>query len=186
MIILLLTCIIIFGGGYRYAQFKERAFVESVPHWEDQIEVAIKEIQVHVTGAVDKPGVYTLNQGARVIEAVNLAGLQADADPDSLKLAAVLSDGQTVYVPYMLTDEQQGSLGQRGHGGVVMGNSLVNINSADVSQLTTLPGIGPAMAERIISYRETHGYFNNEEEIKKVSGIGDKRYQDLQDKITVN
>ena len=185
LIILLLAALILFGGGYRYAQLKERALLENAPHWETAEEVTVKEIQVHITGAVEKPGVYRLTQGARAVEAVNLAGPLEDADPDALRLAAELSDGQTINVPYKENvDEHDGAVKQT--GGANPNGGLVDLNRADSSQLCTLPGIGPALAERIINYRETKGQFNSVEEIKKVSGIGDKKYQDLQDKITVN
>ena len=159
--------------------------MENAPHWETAEEVTVKEIQVHITGAVANPGVYTLTQGARAVEAVNLAGLLEDADADALRLAAELSDGQTINVPFKVNETgPDGTVKQT--SGANPGGNLVDLNRADSGQLCTLPGIGPALAERIINYRETKGQFNSVEEIKKVSGIGDKKYQDLQDKITVN
>ena len=187
LIILLLAAIILFGGGYRYAQLKERAALENTPQWDPAVEVAVKEIQVHITGAVEKPGVYTLTQGARAIEAVSLAGLLEEADADALRLAAELSDGQTLNVPYKTYEQApDGTVKPMSGANPNPNGNLVDLNRADKSQLCTLPGIGPALAERIINYRETKGQFNSVEEIKKVSGIGDKKYQDLQDKITVN
>ena len=184
MVILLLAGLILFGGGYRYALLKERAAVENAPHWENQAEVTEKEIQVHVTGAVERPGVYKLTQGARIVEAINLAGLSEDADLDALRLAAVLNDGQTINVPSIVPGDGQGGTAQI-TGAAAINDSLININNADSKQLCTLPGIGPALAERIIAYRETKGQFSDVSEIKKVTGIGDKKFQDLQDKITV-
>ena len=188
LIILLLAGLILFGGGYRYAQVKERTALEELPRVESQAPVQAKEIQVHVMGAVAKPGVYKLQQGDRVIDAINLAVLLEDAEPDALRLASILSDGQTITVPYRLTDEELAGLpGSAGSRPTVISanDGLININTADINQLTTLPGIGPALAERIVSYRETNGLFNSVEEIRKVSGIGEKRFLDIRDRITV-
>ena len=187
LIIILLAGLILFGCGYRYAQVKERAVVDNLPRIENQVEMKTKEIQVHVMGAVTKPGVYRLNQGDRVIDLLNIAGLKEDADPDSLRLAALLNDGQTITVPYQMSDEERGEASEAAASRIVTsaGAGLININTADINQLTALPGIGPALAERIVDFRETKGQFNSVEDIKNVSGIGEKRFQDLKDKITV-
>lgn len=200
LIILLLAGVILFGAGYRYAQIKERGAVnESVPLIENVAETKTKEIQVHVVGAVARPGVYKMPQGARIVEAVNLAGLLEDAEQDALKLASPINDGQTIIVPYKASAAENSGAGAAvpgvaagtagtvtsGAQAVLASNSgQVNINTADASQLSTLPGIGPALSQRIIQYRETNGDFSSIEEIKKVSGIGDKKYEDLKDKIT--
>jgi len=188
--------VILFGGGYRYAQVKERAVNEGKPVLENTTENKIKELQVHVAGAVARPGVYKLPQGARVIDAVNMAGPTGDAALDSLKLASLVTDGQTITVPLITPSSgnsvsapgniagTSGSLpGGGGHNTSASGQ--VNINTADLSQLDTLPGIGPSLAQRIIQYRETNGPFKTIEDIKNVSGIGDKKFEDLKDKITV-
>lgn len=208
MIILLLVGVILFGGGYRYAQMKERAANEGKPVLENATENKTKELQVHVAGAVVRPGVYKLPQGARVIDAVNMAGPGEGAELDSLKLASLVTDGQTILVPFKTSSAGStvaapgniaGTSGSAtsgsGHGTMVSGpgtgqassasvSGLVNINTADSSQLDTLPGIGPALAQRIVQYRETNGPFNSVEDIKNVSGIGDKKFEDLKDKIT--
>lgn len=209
LIILLLVGVILFGGGYRYAQIKERAANEGKPALENKTEIKTKEIQVHIVGAVARPGVYKLPQGARVIEAVNMAGPEEDADLDSLKLASLVNDGQTIPVPLKTSSagssvaapgNTTGASGNTtsggGHSTLVPGqgtgqagsapaNGQVNINTADLTQLDTLPGIGPALAQRIVQCRETNGPFNSVEDIKNVSGIGDKKFEDLKDKITV-
>lgn len=210
LIILLLVGVMLFAGGYRYAQIKERAAAEGIPVLETAVEKAPTELQVHVAGAVARPGVYKLPEGARVIDAVNLAGPLEDAALDALKLAAPVTDGQTIPVPWKMASAESdavsgnvagtsGSMssGRGGSGAPVFGpgvalvgatavNGLVNINTADISRLDTLPGIGPALAERIVQYRETNGLFYSVEDIKNVSGIGDKKFEDLKDKITVH
>lgn len=205
LVILILVGIIIFGGGYRFAQMKERAAEEDKTAFE--LEKAAdtsktKNLLVHVTGAVAKPDVYELPAGSRVIDAVNKAGPTGEADLDVLKLATQLIDGQTVYVPFKNTAAQTGALGNSSMAATVVatpgmtspagaGSSTqqtggkVNINTADQAQLDTLPGIGPAYAQRIIQYRDINGPFKTIGEIKQVSGVGDKRFEQLKDLITV-
>ncbi len=197
VIILLLVSALLFGGGYRLAQFKERAACSPAPVLEQSgsAPAAVsKEILVHVAGAVEKPGVHKLWQGARVIDAVKAAGPLPQASLDSLRLAAPVSDGQTIIVPdksapNALNPPQAGT-GIQGASVSLAGTqagtgSLININTASPEELDTLPGIGPALAQRIIQYRETHGPFQTVEDLKKVSGIGEKNFEKLKDKITV-
>lgn len=205
LVILVLVGIIIFGGGYRFAQMKERVAEENKADFE-QGEAAgeseTKNLIIHVTGAVAKPGVYELPVGSRVIDAVNKAGPTGEADLDVLKLATQVIDGQTIYVPVKSAAAQPGAVGTGPPAAAVVaapvmsssagaGSSTqqtggkVNINTADQAQLDTLPGIGPAYAQRIIQYREINGPFKTIEDIKQVSGIGDKRFEQLKDLITV-
>jgi len=202
LIILLLVGVILFGGGYRYAQMKERAANESKPALENTAATKTKEIKAHVVGAVSLPGVYSLPQGARVIDAVKMAGPKEDADLDSLRLASPVNDGQTIAVPFKTSPAGglpnapgniSGGSGQSapvpgqgtGRTGFAPADGLVNINTADLSQLDTLPGIGLALAQRIVQYRESNGLFSSVEDIKNVSGIGDKKFEELKEKITV-
>lgn len=208
-VIILLVGVILFGGGYRFAQMKERAAEESKPALEAAGENKTKDLQVHVAGAVLKPGVYHLPQGSRVIDAVNMAGPTGEADLDSLKLASMVTDGQTIYVPLKPAVNQAGSTpsgsppgapvssaagtgrnafipqtGAKATGAAAV-TGLININTADQSQLDTLPGIGPALAQKIIQYREVNGPFKSIDDLKNVSGIGDKNFENLKDRITV-
>ncbi len=205
LVILVLVGIIIFGGGYRFAQMKERAAQENKAAFEQGEaagETEIKNLLIHVTGAVAKPGVYELPAGSRVIDAVNKAGPTGEADLDVLKLATQVIDGQTIYVPVKAAAAQPGAVGTSPPAAVVVAAPVmsssagagsnaqqtggkVNINTADQAQLDTLPGIGPAYAQRIIQYREINGPFKAIEDIKRVSGIGDKRFEQLKDLITV-
>lgn len=206
LVILLLVGVILFGGGYRLAQMKERAAEEGKPALEAASDKA-KDLLVHVAGAVAKPGVYQLPHGSRVIDAVNQAGPAAEAELDSLKLASPVTDGQTIYVPSKSSTQagstaagsSQGSpVSSAGTGrnaftsqtgvkpsGTATVTGLVNINTADQSQLDTLPGVGPSLAQRIIQYREINGPFKAIEDLKDVSGIGDKNFEKLKDRITV-
>ncbi|MDD4238110.1 MAG: ComEA family DNA-binding protein [Desulfotomaculaceae bacterium] len=206
LVILVLVAIIIFGGGYRFAQMKERAAEENKAAFE-QVDTAddskIKDVLIHVTGAVAKPGVYQLPAGSRIIDAVNKAGPTGEADLDVLKLATQVTDGQTIYVPVKAAAGQPAAVASTNPSAATVaappvatslagaGNSAqqvggkVNINTADQAQLDTLPGVGPAYAQRIIQYREINGPFKTIEDIKQVSGIGEKRFEQLKDLIIV-
>lgn len=165
-----------------------------------------EEITVHVTGAVKKPGVFNLPLESRVIDAINLAQPAADADLEQLNLAAEIEDGEQIPVPHKgeRADEsgsggssagagksRAGAAASRGGGktaaaaAVKISAGKININRAGVDELDTLPGIGPALARRIVDYRENQGKFKDISELKNVSGIGDKKYEDLANLVTV-
>ena len=150
-------------------------------------------IQVYVCGAVASPGVYTLPEGSRVYEAVEMAGGLLDtADPRALNQARMLSDGEQVTV---LTVEEvqngetveQGSVGEdlSGVSGASDGGK-VNINTADEAGLMTIPGIGESRAKAIIAYREENGKFESIEDIMKIDGIKEKMFDKIKDSITVS
>jgi len=143
-------------------------------------------IQVHVSGQVLQPGVYSLAEGSRVQDAVTLAGgLTAQADPQALNLARRLSDGEKVYVPALGETAVQGEASAAGEGRAGSG-LLVDINTATQEQLETLPGIGPATAQAIIRYRTEHGPFQAVSELDAVPGIGEATLESLQGLVTVN
>lgn len=158
------------------------------------------QVVVHVAGAVASPGVVTLDEGARVADAIDAAGgLAQEADPDQLNLARPLTDGEQVRVPRVGEDASawQGTSGQAGAsaggggGGQAPGaagpapSGSVNLNTADAAELETLPGIGPALAQRIIDYRAEHGAFTSVDELTAVSGIGSARLEALRDLVSV-
>lgn len=147
-------------------------------------EKETKVLFIHVAGTVKSPGVYKLKEGSRVFDAINAAGGYAlNADLNALNLATPLTDGERVYVPALGEVPQQASSLP---GRVSSSTSKININTADAQQLESLPGIGPVFAQRIIDYRTSQGRFSNIEDIKNVSGIGKKRFEQLKDLITVN
>lgn len=205
LIVLIIAALILFGGGYKYACWQKNRAAESkvaleqlatMPGEEEKGE----EIVVHVTGAVEKSGVYRLPAGSRVNDALAKADVQAEADLNSLNLAAPLIDGQKIVVPIKQENSMvngqgvnpggpfsAGSPKNMGSGGTPApgSGSLVNINTADQAALDSLPGIGPALAQRIIQYREKNGPYKVPEDIKNVSGIGEKRFENLKDLISV-
>jgi len=140
---------------------------------------------VHVAGAVHRPGVYELVQGDRVIDAIEAAGgPRRRADLDALNLAALLVDAQQVMVPRE-AGAGISAAGSQGTGSSAGAQTLININTATVDQLDTLPGIGPVLAGAIIEHRDRTGPFASVDDLLDVSGIGEVRLGDIRDLVTV-
>ncbi|HEX8100312.1 MAG TPA: ComEA family DNA-binding protein, partial [Actinomycetota bacterium] len=150
-------------------------------------------VMVYVSGWVRHPGVYEFQSGDRVVDAIERAGGAKDgADLNALNLAAFLTDAQQILVmkkgeagPPATTTGSGGSGGTATGGPAGAPGALVNLNTATLDQLETLPGIGPALGQRIIDYREQHGPFRTVDDLLDVSGIGDQRLADLRDQVTV-
>ncbi|MCX7682298.1 MAG: helix-hairpin-helix domain-containing protein [Anaerolineae bacterium] len=141
-------------------------------------------LRVHVSGAVLNPDVYVLPPGSIVRDAVMAAGGPApDADLERINLAVELHDQQQVRVPRK--GEETASDSGAASGGSEETSGLININTATAAQLETLPRIGPAMAQRIVEYREANGPFKTVEELQNVPGIGPATFEGLKDLITV-
>ena len=149
-------------------------------------------ITVHVIGAVVRPGVYTFPEGSRVQDAVTAAGrLLAEANPNQINLAAKLEDGQQLEIPAIggsmpgAAPTTAGPFTVLATPGATTNNAdLVNINTATVDELDTLPGIGPTTAQKIVDYRTQHGPFSNIEDIMNVSGIGPATFDNIKNLIT--
>lgn len=144
-----------------------------------------KEIYVQINGAVKYPGVYKVQDGARIFDVVDLAGgMTEDAAPEAVNQALPIEDGQMIRIctqeewELMQAEEIQTAAEQADDG-------LVDINTADAAKLCTLPGVGQARAESILAYRQEHGSFQTVEEIKQVSGIKDGLYKKIKDKIKI-
>lgn len=154
-------------------------------------------IVVHVVGAVVSPGVVVLADGARVADAIAAAGGAAsDADTEQLNLARVLGDGEQVRVPHageqlVAPDPGPSPPGASGggaagaSGGSTPGGGVVNINTAGAAELESLPGIGPALAARIVEYRDGHGPFASVDDLTDVPGIGPAKLEALRSQATV-
>lgn len=144
-------------------------------------------IVVYVSGSVKHPGVYELEEGSRVADAVYLAGGGTDeALLESVNLARVLFDGEQIHVPSKM-DESSGSFAPASGplGSASQQGQLININTASAEQLVSLNGVGEATADKIIAEREANGPFASKEDIMRVAGIGDKKYEAIKDKICV-
>ncbi|MBN2027484.1 MAG: helix-hairpin-helix domain-containing protein [Actinobacteria bacterium] len=139
-----------------------------------------QELTVHVAGSVSHPGVVLLEEGDRVIDAIVAAGGPLpEADLERLNLAQEVQDGQKITVPVRGTVENMES-GEPDSTG-----ERINLNTSSRSELEELPGIGPTLAERIIAYREKKGGFSSVEELKQVSGIGEKKFEELRDLVEI-
>jgi competence protein ComEA len=147
-------------------------------------------VRVYVSGAVSQPDVYHLPPGSIVKDAIEVAGgATQDADLERINLAQELRDQQQLYVPRIGEADAPPPVtgGERGSDlGELISGSKVNINTATPEELETLPGIGPALAGRIVEHREVNGPFTSVEDITQVSGIGDLTFEKLKDRITVN
>jgi competence protein ComEA len=136
-------------------------------------------VVVDVVGAVHRPGLYRLVQGSRIADAVARAGgATAKADLAQVNLAAPLADGEQVVVP------RRGAPATAA-GGAAPGNPAgpVQLSTATLEQLDTLPGVGPATAQKILDYREKHGAFSSVDELDAVPGIGPKRLEQLRELV---
>lgn len=148
-------------------------------------EDEIDEIIVDVKGAVNRPGVYTASNQERVIDVINRAGgLSENADEMLVNFAQKVTDEMVIYIP-VIGEEADGYTMQEIAGSQSANDGIININSATESELETLAGIGPSKAASIIEYREANGPFQQIEDIKKISGIGDKTFEKLKDSIKI-
>lgn len=167
------------------------------------------EICVYITGEIKNVGVYYLNEQSRIIDVINMAGgTTENADLSKINLAYILEDGMKVYIPNIndLNNNKELDVITKSPGTDIddnesqnkdiikdnnnsintkKENNQVNINTATQTELETLPGIGPSLALRIIEYRKENGKFNSIEDIKNVTGIGDKKYEDLKNLIKI-
>lgn len=147
------------------------------------MSAAVQALHIYITGAVERPGVVAVPAGSLLADAVEAAGgAIADADLESINLAAPLSDNQHITVPRRAATVTPKPAAV---ATVAPPTVLVNINTATAAELETLPHIGPAMAQRIIAYREANGPFQRIEDLQNVEGIGETRYKDIAPLITV-
>ncbi len=169
-IVLVLSVFIVIRGNTQSS-----AAPEIIP-----ITIAEPEIFVDVTGAVNKPGVYTLTGKSRVIDAIKAAGDSAPgADLSTINLARVLNDGEQIYVDSLVMN----SSGQRVSKKTPSGP--ININRATARQLDALDGIGPVIAARIVEYRKINGSFLSIDDLQKVSGIGAAKFAQIKSKVRI-
>ena len=149
-----------------------------------------KKIYVHICGEVNEPGVYELKEDARVIDAIEAAkGLTQAASQQSVNQAEKLEDSEQIYVPSIkeVKDNVNQSVKSSDSNSSInnAGNGKININTASQEELTTLPGIGVAKAQKIIAYRQQNGSFLKIEDIMKISGIKEGLFNKISENITV-
>lgn len=183
------------GQGLPGAAVQDGAGPAGAPAGAPAAREPLGHIFVHVEGAVASPGVYRLLEGARACDALALAGGETvRACLWAVNLAAVLQDGQQLYVP---TSEEVAAVGGAAAGGQWASVSSgwkaagerspgpINVNLANAQTLQSLPGIGPVLAGRIVAYRESNGPFGSVDDLLSVSGIGPSRLADLREKVVV-
>ena len=201
-IILIILITIIGIGIYCYTNAIENTSEEEI---ENVLEVAQtnttketeeKNIFVHIAGCVQKEGMLELSSNSRIADAIEKAGgLTQEADLSDINLAYLLEDGMKIYIPNQ-NERQENNEKTENTAKTESTPSMqiqdtntkqdvININTATQEELDTLPGIGPATAAKIIAYREEKGKFNNKEEIKEVSGIGEAKYEKIKEYISI-
>jgi competence protein ComEA len=169
-IVLVLSVFIVIRGNTQSS-----AVPEIVP-----VTIAEPEIFVDVTGAVNKPGVYTLTGKSRVIDAIKAAGDSAPgADLSTINLARVLNDGEQIYVDSLVMNSSGQGVSKKTPSGPI------NINRATARQLDALDGIGPVIAARIVEYRKINGSFLSVDDLQKVSGIGAAKFAQIKSKVRI-
>ncbi len=155
---------------------------------EPESEPEVEEISVYVSGQVKNPAVVTLEDTGklRAVDAVNAAGgLTEFADEGAVNLAEILTDGSHIHIPTKKISEQEIKPGSTSKKSSATSGDTVNINTADEKELESLPGVGPATAQKILDYREQNGAFKTIDEIKKIRGIGEKKFEKLKARIRV-
>lgn len=159
---------------------------------------SINKIIVYITGAINNEGVYDIEENSRIADIIEKAGgLKENANVKNINLAYKIEDGMKIHIPAEneiideIADEtniyiinEKNNL-QNSNEKKSTSNNKININTATQTELETLPGVGPSTALKIIEYRKENGKFNNIEDIKKVSGIGDSKYSKVKDLIKI-
>ena len=151
---------------------------------------AKQKIMVHVAGEVNNPGIVEVEEGSRLKDAVESAGGFTDeANQNKVNLAYEVKDEQKIVIPNIKQNDEDISVVDNNEDFIensMTKGTLVNINTATQTELETLPGVGPSTASKIISYRKENGKFNSIEDLKKVSGIGDSKFEKVKEFIKCN
>lgn len=207
--VILGICYYVYAKDGDFSSMEELQVEESLQENSEEAKETNKEneenIVVHISGAVEQEGIVKLKVNSRVADAIEKAGgLKDDAYTNDINLAYVLEDGMKIYIPNKQETEEKQTITKE--SGVIEENTeqettqktsqttvnktnsntkKVNINTALQTELETLPGIGPSIATKIITYRKENGGFKTIEDIKEVSGIGESKFNNIKDLITV-
>ena len=207
--VILGICYYVYAKDGNFSSMEELQVEESLQENLEEAKEINKEneetIVVHISGAVEQEGIVELKVNSRVADAIEKAGgLKDDANTNDINLAYVLEDGMKIYIPNKQETEEKQTITKK--SGVIEENTAqettqktsqttvnktnsntkkVNINTALQTELETLPGIGPSIATKIITYRKENGGFKTIKDIKEVSGIGESKFNNIKDLITV-
>ena len=207
--VILGICYYVYAKDGDFSSMEELQVEESLQENSEEAKETNKEneenIVVHISGAVEQEGIVELKVNSRVADAIEKAGgLKDDANTNDINLAYVLEDGMKIYIPNKQETEEKQTITKE--SGVIEENTAqettqktsqttvnktnsntkkVNITTALQTELETLPGIGPSIATKIITYRKENGGFKTIEDIKEVSGIGESKFNNIKDLITV-
>lgn len=190
LIIFIIVIITVISFFYYYNNKKNSIDViakdSSISQSTNENKGSNNEISVYICGEINKPGVYSLSEGDRLIKLIEMAGgFKQNADMQAINLSEKLEDEDFIKIPSAVIDTN-GMITNSPDSFSVQAGSKININTATKEQLENLPRIGEALAQRIIDYRESKGRFKDISELNNVSGIGDKIFEGLKDKITVH
>jgi len=189
MIFIVILAILIVVGSF-YSFWRKNSVSESIssgeilPKEAKITEEKTRDIIVYISGAVNKPGVFKMFNNARVMDLVTVAGgLAPEADISKINMALPIKDGMHINVvaKAVLVGAGEGLVSTS----KVKGSTKISINMADKSELDSLPGIGPSLADRIMEYRQANGAFSDINELKKVPGISQSKFDKIKDKITL-
>ena len=153
-----------------------------------------EKIKIYITGEVINPGVYELAVDSRIEDAISIAGgITPNANLHDVNLAFILEDAMKIYIPNTAEEVDAASIISTGSSDMSKSisnestskSSKININKASSSELEKIPGVGPSIAQKIITYREENGKFSSIDDLKNVSGIGSKKFESIKDYITV-
>ena len=175
-LVIMCGIIIVFGTSHVKPADEWNFSASSLPESDTESQSGSDMFCVYVCGQVKNPGVYNLDSAKRIADAIEAAGgALKDAELNSINLADKIEDGERIFIPKIGEND----------GAASVDNSLVNINTADMSLLQTLPGIGEARARAIVDYRTQNGNFKKIDDITKVAGIKDAAYAKIKDLITI-
>lgn len=175
------------NDGYTEIEIAEQNDIEIE---QTEVEEIKEDIIVHIAGEVENEGIITIKEGSRIAEVIDKAGgTTKEADLSNINLAYKVEDGQKIYVPNKNNKEDVEYITKKAGEGIINNEEnkaeKVNINTASQTELETLSGIGPSTAIKIIEYREENGKFKKIEDIKNVPGIGDAKFNNIKEEITV-
>lgn len=194
IIVIIVILVVIYNFAYKKNKDEEYEDLEIINNENisnTEVREEVDKIKVYVTGEVKFPGVIELESGARIEDAINLAGGTTDkSDLSLINLAYSLEDGEKLYIPNLDENFKEQYITKENAEGIVESTnsdnkSKININTGDITELSNLPGVGSSLAQKIITYRQTNGKFKTIEDLKNVSGIGDKKYESLKEYICV-